>query len=42
MTKLLLNAFFWTGTTLAVLANVLVLALILYAAAVRWFVGVVG
>jgi len=42
MTKFLLNAFFWTGTAFAMVAITFVAAALLYLAAVRWFVGVLG
>ena len=42
MTKLLLNAFFWTGTMVAMLAISFVFLALLYMAAVRCFVGVLG
>ena len=38
----LLNVTFWTGTVIALSAITFVFAALLYVAAVRWFVGVVG
>jgi len=42
MTNFLLNAFFWTGTAFAMVAISFVFLALVYMAAVRWFVGVLG